>query len=82
MMRYKKVCNLRSRNKATHIDCDVVFPELSKEAIPFTARPDDPHAHGREIYKQAINGKFGVIVEAPNDTDYFWNGTEFVKTTS
>ena len=31
--------------------------------IPFSASPDDVEAHGREIFADAIAGKFGAIAE-------------------
>ena len=32
--------------------------------IPFTASKDDCEAHGRLIFKNAINGKYGEILPA------------------
>lgn len=29
--------------------------------VPFTASPDDPEAHGRELYARAIAGEFGPV---------------------
>lgn len=29
--------------------------------IPFSARADDPHAHGRELFRRARAGEFGPV---------------------
>lgn len=38
------------KNNTGGIDCEIIAGRVS---IPFTARPDDPEAHGREIYRVA-----------------------------
>ncbi|WP_454889519.1 tail fiber assembly protein [Serratia quinivorans] len=78
-MEYKKVSNPRSTNTGKYIDCDVVFPSISKRPVPFTATPDDSSEHGQEIYKGALSGQFGDIQIAPNETDWFWNGKKYVE---
>lgn len=57
-----------SNEEGTAIDLDI---KLSGKAyqdakgqpfwMPFTARSDDPEAHGRQIYEAAISGKLGPI---------------------
>ena len=44
----------------TAISLVVKFEHLDFE-VPFTATPDDPEEHGREIYNSAISGKYGEI---------------------
>lgn len=79
MMKYIKVRNPRSTNKEKFIDCDVVFPSISNLPTPFTATPDDSSEHGREIYEKALNGQFGTVILSPNETEYSWDGNEYIK---
>lgn len=44
----------------TSINCVVKFDHHPEE-LPFTASPKDPEPHGREIYWNAVNGKYGAI---------------------
>lgn len=46
------------------ITLDVRFAHLP-EPVPFTARKDDPEAHGRELYSRAVFGEFGPIELIP-----------------
>ncbi|MFR9704954.1 tail fiber assembly protein [Aeromonas sanarellii] len=46
------------------ITLDVRFAHLS-DPVPFTARKDDPEAHGRELYSRAVFGEFGSIELIP-----------------
>lgn len=48
----------------TAIDCLVRTNTLHRE-IPFTASPNDPEVHGRELFARCLAGEFGVI--APMD---------------
>lgn len=41
------------------IDLEIEHPVYGW--IPFTASPDDVEEHGRKIYAEAIEGKFGVV---------------------
>lgn len=43
------------------INCEVIFPALGDEYVPFTASADDGEAHGREIYAQCVAGKWGKV---------------------
>lgn len=79
MMEYNKVKNMRSTNIEEYIDCDVVFPSISKRPVPFTATPDDSSEHGQEIYKSALSGQFGDIQTAPNEIDWCWDGKKYVE---
>jgi len=42
------------------IDMLVKFDHMDEE-VWFTASPDDPEPHGKELYQRAINGEFGEI---------------------
>ncbi|MGY3944161.1 tail fiber assembly protein [Aeromonas tecta] len=44
----------------TSITLDVLFSHLPAP-VQFTARKDDPEAHGRELYSRAVFGEFGDI---------------------
>lgn len=49
------------------ITLDVRFAHLP-DPVQFTARKDDPEAHGRELYSRAVFGEFGpieVITQSP-----------------
>lgn len=46
-------------NHAGCVDCEIEHPVYGW--IPFTASPDDVEQHGRELYAEAISGKFGPI---------------------
>jgi hypothetical protein len=42
------------------VTLQATFPWLSGE-VPFTASPNDPEAHGRELHARALAGEFGPI---------------------
>lgn len=44
----------------TLIDCVVTFEHIG-EPVPFTANPNDPAEHGREIFARCVAGEFGEI---------------------
>mgnify|MGYP001301195200 CR=1 FL=1 len=46
-------------NQSGTIDCELDHPVYGW--IPFTASPDDPEQHGRELYARIIAGEFGEI---------------------
>ncbi len=46
-------------NAKGSIDLEIEHPVFGW--IPFTATPNDPHQHGREIYNSAVSGKHGEI---------------------
>lgn len=48
----------------TTIDCIVKFAELEQE-VPFHACRDDVEAHGRQLFDDLINGKYGAIADWP-----------------
>ena len=48
---------------AEHTMLDVMLETDVFGEIPFSASPDDVEAHGREIFADAVAGKFGPIAE-------------------
>ncbi|MCA0963653.1 hypothetical protein [Salipiger bermudensis] len=42
------------------INCRLRTTAYSKE-LPFTARPSDTEAHGREVFRRCVSGEFGEI---------------------
>lgn len=44
----------------TRINCTVKFGRFTTE-VPFTACPTDVESHGREIFQDCIDGKWGEI---------------------
>jgi hypothetical protein len=59
---YTTVTNLRWSNKEkTAFSCDVNFSQLG--ITPFAPSPNDPEAHGREIYARSMAGEFGTIAD-------------------
>jgi hypothetical protein len=46
----------------TMIDLTIKWDKINEE-FPFTASPDDVESHGRELFKQTVEGKFGTIAE-------------------
>jgi hypothetical protein len=46
----------------TRINCLVMFPSLSRDAMPFTAAEVDPGAeHSEEIFARCLAGEFGPV---------------------
>ena len=55
--------NAKWANKEhTLIDVVARFEEINED-LPFTADPNDPEEHGRDIYARALSGDYGVIAE-------------------
>ena len=50
-------------SNAEHTLLDVTLETDVFGEIPFSASPDDVEAYGREIFADAVAGKFGVIAE-------------------
>ena len=48
-----------SADKQT-IDC-WIRTNTQQQELPFTASPDDPEPHGRDIYTRCVAGEFGLI---------------------
>lgn len=53
-----QIRNLKYNSQNT-VDCEIEHPIYGW--IPFTASPDDPEEHGRQIYQEAITGQHGEI---------------------
>jgi hypothetical protein len=49
-----------SNARNTQIDCTIRTSAYLEE-LPFTARPNDPEAHGRDIFSRCVSGEFGEI---------------------
>ena len=61
-MKITNITNLTWAN-AEHTMINVALETDVFGEIPFSASPDDVEAHGREIFADAVAGKFGVIAE-------------------
>lgn len=58
-MKITKIKNLRfPRPDQSIVDMDI---EINGEWMSFTADPNDPLEHGRNLYQKAIEGKLGTI---------------------
>lgn len=67
-MNYTSVTNLVWNPARTAVNCLVAFEKIG--VVPFAADPNDPEAHGQEIYARCIAGDFGPIadyVPAPDE---------------
>ena len=63
MIEYSSVRNPQwTSNANITIDCLVFFNHLGCE-VPFTASETDCTEHGRTIYSECIEGKYGTIAE-------------------
>lgn len=47
----------------TMIDCDITTSQFGAEILPFTASANDVEAHGRAIFADIVDGKYGPIAE-------------------
>lgn len=47
----------------TMIDCQITTSQFGDEVLPFTASPDDVEPHGRAIFQDLVDGKYGPIAE-------------------
>ena len=66
MLTYTKVENPQWADKEkTAINCKVYF-DAFEGAPEFTAHANDVEEHGRQIYNDLIEGKFGVIQDYVN----------------
>ena len=45
----------------TLIDCQITISEFGSEVMPFTATANDVEEHGRVLFAELVNGKYGVI---------------------
>lgn len=47
----------------TMIDCEITTSQFGDEVLPFTASANDVEAHGRAIFADIVDGKYGPIAE-------------------
>jgi hypothetical protein len=47
----------------TAIDCEITTSQFGDEILPFTASSYDVEPHGRKIFDDIANGKYGPIGE-------------------
>lgn len=45
------------------IDCEITTSQFGDEVLPFTASMNDVEAHGRGIFRDIVDGKYGPIAE-------------------
>lgn len=70
-LKYAKDPTWANRSNAK-INLTVRFEEIDED-LPFTADPNDPAKHGRDIYARAVAGEFGQVspftATAPTNDD-------------
>lgn len=47
----------------TMIDCQITTSQFGEEVLPFTANQNDVEAHGRKIFADLVDGRYGPIAE-------------------
>ncbi len=47
----------------TKIDCVITTSQFGDEQLPFTADKNDVEPHGRAIFQDIVDGKYGPIAE-------------------
>lgn len=47
----------------TRIDCVITTSQFGAEQLPFTADMNDVEPHGRGIFQDLVDGKYGPIAE-------------------
>lgn len=57
------VISARSPRRTRDGGIDLLIRIETGEELPFTARPDDPEEHGRELYARALRGDFGALAD-------------------
>lgn len=65
---YGSVSNPRETRDPDQYDCDVVFPHIGPDPVPFTSQRVDPSApYSEEIFADIESGRYGAIApyEAP-----------------
>lgn len=50
-----------SNAEHTSIDCEITTSQFGDEILPFTASQNDVEAHGRTIFADIVEGKYGEI---------------------
>jgi hypothetical protein len=49
--------------EGTQIECEITTSQFGDEVLPFTANQNDVAAHGRAIFQDLVDGKYGPIAE-------------------
>lgn len=63
-MQYTQVKNPKwATEDHSSIECDVVFPSISNEFVPFCANPNDLYDYSKDIFQRCLSGEFGPISE-------------------
>ncbi len=52
-----------SNAEQTRIDCEITTSQFGAEVLPFTADKFDVEAHGRAIFQDLVDGKYGPVAE-------------------
>lgn len=52
-----------SNAEHTRIDCEITTSQFGDEVLPFAADVNDVEAHGRAIFQDLVNGRYGPIAE-------------------
>lgn len=52
-----------ANSEHTRIDCEITTSQFDNEVLPFTADQNDVEAHGRAIFQNLVDGKYGPIAE-------------------
>lgn len=52
-----------SNAEHTTIDCIITTSQFGEQELPFTASQTDVEAHGRAIFQDLVDGKYGSIAE-------------------
>lgn len=50
-----------ANEEQTLIDCQITISQFGSEVMPFTAIANDVEEHGRVLFAELVNGKYGVI---------------------
>ncbi len=52
-----------SNEEQTRIDCEITTSQFGDEVLPFTADKFDVAPHGRAIFQDLVDGKYGPVAE-------------------
>lgn len=47
----------------TSINCNITTSQFGDEVLPFTADQNDVASHGRQIFADLVDGKYGPIAD-------------------
>jgi hypothetical protein len=61
-MEYTNVKNpVWSNAEKTAVNCEVIFPSVSQEYLPFTAVPEGDYDYTHQIFEDCKNGEYGEV---------------------